>query len=29
MINRLDFTHLISQRFIDTTLPLNFYASAR
>lgn len=29
MINRLDFTHLISQRFIYTTLPLNFYTSSR
>lgn len=29
MINRLDFIYLISLRFIDTTLPLNFYASAR
>lgn len=29
MINRLDFTHLISPLFIDTTLPRNFYTSAR
>lgn len=29
MINRHDFTHLISLQFINSTLSRNFYTSAR